>query len=198
MNNVIKRLFDIVGSSVLLLVTTPLFAMIYGVLVVSGSRPIFKQQRLGRWMQPFAIYKFTTMVRNADDYLSDHGLPTRDRITRVGKILRKTSLDELPQLFNILRGDMSFVGPRPVLESWRHKFHGDRTIRFTVRPGITGLAQINGRNTIPWSKRIEYDMEYTNTQSLALDIKILFKTFMQIIIGSDIVMDRNSGTMDDL
>ncbi|QDV75184.1 Undecaprenyl phosphate N,N'-diacetylbacillosamine 1-phosphate transferase [Planctomycetes bacterium K2D] len=138
------------------------------------------------------------MVHDADELLDNRGRVLGNRITRVGRFLRKTSLDELPQLLNIVRGEMSFVGPRPILPEHLGRYEGRGELRFRLRPGITGLAQVNGRNTIPWSRRVALDVEYVEQFSLALDLRIWMKTFVVVSKGSGVVMDRNPEVVDDL
>lgn len=190
-------MFDRIFGVLALVLLAPLIIIISIFIRIDG--PIFFfQQRLGKNGKIFTCIKFRTMILNADDYLDKNGLPTRDRVTKLGKILRKTSLDEIPQLFNIVFGQMSFVGPRPTLVSHWVKYNSLQKRRFEMLPGITGLAQINGRNDIPWSKRIEFDLQYIDNFSLWLDIKILIKTIKVVFQKKNIEMDRNSPEMDDL
>lgn len=184
---------------VLLVGLAPLIAIIsIAILSFDGHPVFFRQARLKDCRKDFQIWKFRTMIANADDFLSDEGVATRYRITRTGKWLRLLSLDELPQLINILRGEMSFVGPRPALPEHRHRYTEQQMRRLAMRPGVTGLAQVNGRNTLKWSKRIEYDIKYIESYSLLLDIKILLKTVVVVLFGKEIVIDRNADKVDDL
>lgn len=140
------------------------------------------------------------MIPNADALLDEHqkvgsGI---NRVTKVGEFLRKLSLDELPQVFNILTGEMSFIGPRPALYESMERYTAKQKERFLMKPGITGLTQVNGRNLLKWSRRIEYDNQYIENYSLWLDIKILFKTIKVVLLREGIVMDRNPDQVDDL
>ena len=168
-------------------------------IIILFEGPVFIfQPRLGKNGKVFNCLKFRSMIVNADNYIDSHGRPTRNRVTKFGSFLRRYSLDELPQLFNILKGQMSFVGPRPALVSHLERYTKEQKTRLNMKPGITGLAQINGRNNIPWSKRIEFDLEYISKFSLWLDIKILIKTAFIIFKTEDFILDRNPETADDL
>lgn len=174
-----KRVLDI---TVLAIVAIP--ALVVGVVcavaVLATSRgPIlFKQERVGRFGRPFTVLKFRTMT------VGDNPIfPDETRITRSGRWLRRFSLDELPQLINVARGDMSIVGPRPTLAYQVDRYSNRQRLRLAVRPGLTGLAQVNGRNTLNWSDRIEYDIEYVQRQSLWLDLTILVKTAKAVVSG---------------
>ncbi|WP_097668057.1 sugar transferase [Anaerosalibacter massiliensis] len=178
---IIKRILDFVISFIAFVVLSPLFLVLAILIRIDSEGSIFfKQERLGKNGKTFLIYKFRTMVDNAENIGT--GLFTNEddpRITKVGRFLRKTSLDELPQLINVLKGEMSIIGPRPPVPYYPYKYNEyseEQKLRFTVLPGITGYAQINGRNTLSWDERIEYDVEYVKKFSLLLDIKIAFKT----------------------
>lgn len=195
---VIKAVLDrIIAFSLLLLLLVPLLVLC-AVIWSSGGSPIYTQWRIGKGKENFKIYKFRTMHVNANELLNEAGEPIQNRVTRIGYFLRKYSIDEIPQLLNILIGDMSFIGPRPVLVDWGHKFIGNANKRFLVNPGVTGLAQVNGRNSIAWSVRVAFDIEYVEKISLYEDIKILFKTIKVVLLKKNIVMDRNPGAVDDL
>jgi lipopolysaccharide/colanic/teichoic acid biosynthesis glycosyltransferase len=174
----VKHLLDRLASGVFLCLFAPLLLGISLLIVLdSGWPPFFLQARVGRRGQPFNVYKFRTMVRDA----VHHGLATTvsqsdDRITRVGSFLRAWSLDELPQLLNVLKGEMSLVGPRPTLDYQVAQYSPYQRRRLEVKPGITGWAQVNGRNSLPWPKRIELDVWYVDHVSLWLDLRILFRT----------------------
>ncbi len=148
--------------------------------LTSKGPALFKQVRIGKNAKPFTMYKFRTMILEQYDEDGIEIMP-EDRITKVGKLLRKTSLDETPQLLNILNGTMSFVGPRPMLAYQIDRCIGEEKLRFEVKPGVTGLAQVNGRNNIDWTERIKYDVEYVKTLNFFLDIKILFKTIVSTV-----------------
>lgn len=170
-----KRFFDVTLSFLAIIILSPIFLLTYIFsLIFLGGNPIFKQYRPGKDGKIFALYKFRSMTNKKDK--EGNLLPDKDRITWWGKILRKTSLDELPQLFNILKGDMSIVGPRPRMVEECVFLDETQQDRFSVRPGITGWAQVNGRNTITFDKVVQFDKEYVEKISFGFDIKILFKT----------------------
>lgn len=185
-----KRVIDILGASVLIIILSPILLVIsLAIKLDSKGEIVFKQRRLGRYGKQFWIYKFRTMCVGAENMGDGQYCKQGDsRVTRVGKILRKTSLDELMQLFNILKGDMSFIGPRPPLtyHPWSiDEYTPEQMKRFDVRPGITGLAQISGRKHLEWPKRIEYDVKYVENISLWLDIKICFITAFKVLFMLD-------------
>ena len=165
-----------------------------------GGCVFLKQERLGLDGKLFRMFKFRSMVENADGLLgADGSVDGRvNRITPVGRILRRSSLDELPQLFNILVGEMSLIGPRPALPSHWFRYTEDQKRRVRMRPGITGWAQVHGRNRLPWSMRIVYDNEYIDRYSWILDLKIVWMTVCQICVGKDMILDRNPREVDDL
>lgn len=188
-----------VAAFLLLILSLPIFIVTtVAIKLDDGGRVFFLQDRLGKYGEIFQVFKFRTMIENADNYLDQNGMPTKDRITRVGRILRLYSIDELPQIFNILKGDMSFIGPRPALVSHWNRYTEFQKRRVEILPGITGLAQVNGRNNLPWSERIKLDIDYIDNQSFLLDLKILYKTFVVILKGKGVSMDRNASTVDDL
>src|SRR5690625_1236087 len=171
----LKRIFDIVVSIVLLI--TFLIPIIITSLLIClnlGSPIIFKQKRPGLHGKPFYIYKFRTMTNEKDE--SGQLLPNEERMTKLGNVLRKLSLDELPQLFNVLKGDISLVGPRPLLMEYLELYTPEQARRHDVKPGITGWAQVNGRNAISWEDKFKYDVWYVDNQSFWLDLKIIFMT----------------------
>ena len=175
-----KRFFDILLSSIGLIVAAiPMMFTAIGVRIFLGKPVIFKQERVGRNEKHFFIYKFRTMTDKRDE--NGELLPDSERFTKFGKILRKTSLDELPQLFNVLKGDISLIGPRPMMPKYIPSDAEVRKNRFSIRPGITGKAQINGRTNITYSERFAYDVEYAKTISLGGDLKLLFGTAFLII-----------------
>jgi len=197
MQLIIKHILDRFFSISLFIVLLPLMLLI-SILIRADGPILFTQPRLGKDGRVFNIIKFRTMIVNADDYLNSNGAPNRDRVTKIGKILRTTSLDEIPQLFNIILGQMSFIGPRPTLVSHWNRYTKEQKKRSKMLPGITGWAQVCGRNEIPWSKRIELDIEYINNFSLWFDTVIVFKTINVIFRGKNIVIDRNTSSVDDL
>ena len=180
-----KRFFDVGLALVLFALTLPVFAVLYVFLSVyyKGS-PFFYQERPGLQGVRFYVIKFRSMIDAFD--AEGRPLPDKDRITSVGIFLRKTSLDELPQLINVLRGDMSFIGPRPLLTRYLPYYTEREMTRHHVRPGITGLAQVNGRNFLDWKDRLELDARYVEDLSFSLDVYILLRTAVKVFQGSDI------------
>ena len=175
-----KRIFDITLSVALLLVLSPLMCAIGLAIWLTMGRPIlFRQKRPGRHGHPFTIYKFRTMIeaKDRDGVL----LPDSQRLTPLGRWLRSTSLDELPELWNVVKGDMSLVGPRPLLMEYLDLYTPHQARRHEVRPGITGWAQVNGRNCLTWEQKFEYDVWYVDNRSLWLDLKILAMTVWKVI-----------------
>lgn len=184
---VAKRVLDVAMSLVLLAVLSPVMALAAVAVLVSMGRPVFfKQTRIGFHEKPFLLIKFRTMTEERDE--RGQLLPESTRLTRVGRILRKTSIDELPQLWNVLRGDMSLVGPRPLFPEYLPYYTERERKRHLVRPGITGLAQVRGRNLLQWDQRLELDVQYVETRTLALDLKILFETVRQVLRCRDVVV----------
>lgn len=189
----IKRLFDITAASAALVALSPVYALTaYKVKKNLGSPVLFRQTRPGLDGKPFEMIKFRTMR----DAVDTEGNPLEDseRLTDFGKALRNSSLDELPELWNVVKGDMSLVGPRPLLMEYLPLYSKEQARRHKVRPGITGYAQINGRNTIGWDKKFELDTWYVDNQSLWLDIKILLKTVKKVVI-KDGISEEGEATM---
>ena len=186
-----KRLLDFVLSLLAIIVLSPVL-LITALLVRSklGSPVIFKQERPGKNEKIFTLYKFRTMTDEKDE--EGNLLPDEIRLTRFGKLLRSTSLDELPELFNILKGDMSIVGPRPLLVSYLPYYTEKEKHIHDVRPGLTGLAQVKGRNYIAWDERFKIDVEYVENLSFVLDIKIIFETVLIVLKKSDIATDTRT------
>jgi lipopolysaccharide/colanic/teichoic acid biosynthesis glycosyltransferase len=180
-----KRLMDILVASIVLILFSPiiLFSLLIQWIEI-GSSPVFIQTRPGKNEVPFNIIKLKTMNEKRDS--KGNLLPDIDRITRFGRFLRSASIDELPQLINVLKGDMSFVGPRPLLMEYLNDYNEEQRKRHNVRPGITGLAQVNGRNKISWEEKFSYDIEYVKKMSLLLDFNILLKTVKKVLYNSDI------------
>lgn len=183
-----KRTFDFTVSFGALILLSPVI-LITALLIRSkiGSPVIFKQQRPGLNGNPFYVYKFRSMTDQRD--ANGELLPDDIRLTSFGKILRKLSLDELPQLLNVVKGDMSFVGPRPLLMEYMSLYNERQLKRHDVRPGITGWAQVNGRNAISWEKKFEYDVWYVENRSFWLDMKILVMTVMKVFKSEGISQD---------
>ena len=179
-HDALQRGFDVVASGALLAALSPVLLVVaLGVLINLGRPILFKQARPGKHGHVFELYKFRTMKNTvaADGTL----LPDEDRLTPFGRALRSTSLDELPGLVNVFIGQMSFVGPRPLLVEYLPLYNAEQARRHEVRPGITGLAQVNGRNTLTWEEKFEYDVRYVDERSLWLDIRIMFATVGAII-----------------
>ena len=186
----IKRMLDFLIALVGLVVASPIL-LIVAVLVRTklGSPVLFTQERPGKDEKTFKLYKFRSMSDASDE--QGNLLPDKDRLTPFGKMLRATSLDELPELFNILKGDMSLIGPRPLLVSYLPWYTEREQLRHTVRPGLTGLAQVSGRNSLVWDKRLEKDVEYVEHLSFMMDLKILFMTVKKVVCKDDVAEDTN-------
>lgn len=182
-----KRPLDIILSLIAIIVLSPIFVIV-AVLVRTklGSPIFFKQQRPGLNEEIFMMYKFRTMTDEKDK--EGNLLPDSERLTNFGKLLRSTSLDELPGLLNVLKGDMSVIGPRPLLVRYLDYYHTSEKARHHVRPGLSGLAQVNGRNSLDWDKRLALDIEYVENISLMLDIQIILKTILKVIKKEGIVV----------
>ncbi|MEN6372102.1 MAG: sugar transferase [Armatimonadota bacterium] len=191
----LKRSFDIMISSVAIVLLLPFLFIVAGLVAVSMGFPVlFCQERPGRNGKIFKMYKFRTM-RNTYDK-AGKPLPDAQRLTRLGRLLRATSVDELPELFNVLKGNMSLVGPRPLLPKYMPYYTDRERLRHSVRPGITGYAQIKGRNTLCWDERLAYDVWYVENWSFGLDIKILFNTLLAVFIREGVVVDAQSVMMN--
>jgi lipopolysaccharide/colanic/teichoic acid biosynthesis glycosyltransferase len=188
MKNIIKRTFDIVVSGILLIILSPIIWLVSRKIAKHlGTPVIFKQKRPGLHGQVFEMIKFRSM-RDAND-VDGNPLPDSERLTPFGEKLRNSSLDELPGLLNVFKGHMSLVGPRPLLVEYLPLYSKEQTQRHNVKPGITGWAQVNGRNALSWEKKFELDVWYVNNQSFWLDIKILFLTVKKVFAQSDINAD---------
>lgn len=175
-----KRVLDFTAATIGFVIAFPVFLIITLFLYIANSgKPFFIQKRPGKNGKIFSIIKFKTM----NDKKDTNGvlLPDADRLTKVGSFVRKTSLDEIPQLINVIIGDMSLIGPRPLLTNYLHLYNDFQNRRHEVRPGITGWAQVNGRNAISWDKKFEYDVWYVDNISFLVDIKILFMTVLKVI-----------------
>jgi len=191
----IKRILDFILSFIALILISPLFIVIVVFLsIANNGKPFFIQVRPGLNEQLFSLYKFKTM----NDKVDDNGklLSDKDRLTKIGKFVRTTSLDELPQLINVLKGEMSLIGPRPLLIKYLERYTKQQKTRHNVRPGITGWAQINGRNTISWERKLEFDCYYVNNLSFKLDFKIIVLTLIKVIKREGI-NGNNSATSEE-
>ena len=176
----VKRLFDIAVATLLLVVLLPVIFLVFVLIRVKMGGPVlFRQTRPGLNGNPFSIYKFRTMFEQVDEV--GNPLPDGVRLTDLGRFLRKTSLDEIPQLFNVVNGDMSLVGPRPLLMEYLPLYSSEQARRQLVKPGITGWAQVHGRNTIDWQDRFDLDVWYVENASFMLDIKILCMTALKVL-----------------
>lgn len=188
--NGIKRLLDIILSGMGLLCLSPAYVIVaFLVRVKLGSPIIFRQERPGYREKIFTLCKFRTMTDARD--ASGELLPDSERLTKFGAFLRSSSLDELPELWNIFKGDMSLIGPRPLLVSYLPYYTERERLRHTVRPGLTGLAQVSGRNYIEWDKRLEKDVQYVENLSFLLDARILFKTVKTVFTKEDVAVDTD-------
>jgi lipopolysaccharide/colanic/teichoic acid biosynthesis glycosyltransferase len=177
---IIKPVFDFFSALLGLVLLIPFFLLItFFLFFANDGKPFFFQSRPGKNGKIFKIVKFKTMNDRKDE--NGKLLPDSERLTKVGKFVRKTSLDEIPQLLNVIKGDMSLIGPRPLLTQYLHLYSDFQNRRHEVKPGITGWAQVNGRNAISWDKKFEFDVWYVDNVSLFLDIKILFKTVLKVI-----------------
>lgn len=190
-SNYFKRVFDVIISLVAFIILLPVFLVVCSILLIANNgSPFFIQARPGLHEKIFNVIKFKTMNDKKDK--SGNLLSDAKRLTAVGKFIRKTSLDEIPQLINVIKGDMSLVGPRPLLIRYLPYFTAEEKLRFSVMPGITGLAQISGRNLLKWDKRLALDVEYVKNQSFILDYKIILKTVYNVFTSKNIVIDPES------
>jgi sugar transferase EpsL len=186
-----KRAFDLAVGSPISLVCCPVIALLAAALRIVLGRPVlFRSERIGLHGEPFQFYKFRTMTNACDD----HGrlLPDRDRMTDLGGRLRRFSLDELPQLWSVLKGDMSLVGPRPLLPEYMPRYTPFQRRRHEVKPGITGWAQVNGRNGLTWEQKFELDVWYVDHWSLWLDVRILWMTLRKVVCGEGISQEGHA------
>ena len=187
----IKRLLDIMISGVTLLVLSPVYLILAILIRVKlGSPVIFHQERPGKDEKIFTLCKFRTMTDERDE--NGNLLPDNMRLTKFGKLLRSTSLDELPELWNIFKGDMSLIGPRPLLVSYLPYYTEEEKLRHIVRPGLTGLAQVSGRNFLDWDNRLKKDVEYVKNLSFLMDLKVIFLTVKVVFVKENVAEDTNS------
>lgn len=197
-----KRLLDIIIASIALILLSPLYAFVaYKVKKNLGSPVLFRQVRPGLHGKPFEMIKFRTMRDAVDE--QGNPLPDSERLTPFGQMLRSTSLDEMPELWNVIKGDMSIVGPRPLLMEYLPLYNTEQAKRHNVRPGMTGHAQVNGRNAISWEEKFKLDTWYVENQSVWLDFKIMLKTVKKVLAKDDIneageaTMTKFTGTQSD-
>lgn len=186
----VKRLLDIIISGVALIILSPVFLVLSILIRIKLGSPVtFHQERPGYREEIFTLCKFRTMTDERDE--NGKLLPDSVRLTKFGKLLRATSLDELPELWNIFKGDMSLIGPRPLLVSYLPYYTEKERLRHTVRPGLTGLAQVSGRNYIDWDKRLEKDVEYVENLTFLMDIKVILLTIKVVLSHSDVAEDTS-------
>ena len=190
-----KRVFDFILSLTAIIILSPVLLLltVIGAFLMGGN-PFFTQERPGKDGKIFKLVKFRSMNNKRDD--RGELLPDEKRLTYYGKFLRNTSLDELPELINILKGDMAIVGPRPLLVRYLTRYNKTQARRHEVRPGLTGLAQVNGRNAISWEEKFRYDVEYVDNLSLMLDIKIILMTVLKVV-KRDGISSESSATMEE-
>lgn len=182
----IKRCFDVCVCGICTIIISPFWLIIVILMKLTMPGPIlFKQERIGKNFKPFMVLKFRTMKVDKEAEKNFKIEKDLERITTLGKILRRTKLDETPQLINVLRGDMSIVGPRPTVRQRVEEFHEGQEVRLSMTPGLTGISQVSGNVLLSWPRRIEYDCEYVRKFNLFLDLKIIFKTVMVIIYGEE-------------
>lgn len=194
----IKHGLDRLAAAFLLTLLSPLLTLIAVLIKLEdGGCILFRSQRAGLNGIPFRLGKFRTMIPDADRFLDAEGRPVRDRVTRVGKYLRRWSLDELPQLLNVVRGEMALIGPRPVPLEYAEQMNRRQQLRFSMRPGLTGLAQVSGRHRLSWSERVKLDVKYVESFSLTLDLKILART-IPTILDADTLIERGDPRKVDL
>jgi len=185
----LKRVLDFSTALILLMIIAPIFLLLIAFLAIANNgKPFFVQRRPGKSEKIFSIIKFKTM----NDLKDEQGnlLPDKDRMTPVGTFVRKTSLDEIPQLINVLKGDMSLIGPRPLIIEYLPVYNETQKKRHNVRPGITGWAQVNGRNSITWKKKFEYDVWYVENCSFLIDLKILGLTLKKVLKKEDVNLSQ--------
>lgn len=187
----LKRIIDFVTALIMLILLSPLLLLIsFFIKLADGEAILYKQKRPGKDGKIFTIYKFKTMIQKTH---AEDGTPLTDmeRVTKLGKLLRRTSMDELPQLVNIIKGEMSFIGPRPLLVRYLNHYTTFQMRRHEVRPGISGWAQVNGRNLTTWKNRLSMDVWYVDNISFILDIQILYKTFRNVFSGVGVNRDAD-------
>jgi lipopolysaccharide/colanic/teichoic acid biosynthesis glycosyltransferase len=186
-----KRIGDFIAASIGLIILTPIISLItITSIFIYNGKPFFFQKRAGFKEKAFRIVKFKTMTNTVD--ANGELLPDVDRLNKWGSFLRKSSLDEIPQLFNVIKGDMSIIGPRPLMINYLPYYTSEEKKRHEVLPGITGLAQINGRNTIDWDLKLKYDCQYVKKLSFTNDFKILWETVINVISSKDVIIDTYS------
>jgi lipopolysaccharide/colanic/teichoic acid biosynthesis glycosyltransferase len=198
MNEPLRRAFDVLVSATVLALTSPVVTLaILAIRLESKGHPIYRQRRIGRHGEPFDVLKLRTMVSGAEKMGAGLAVDDGDtRITRVGALLRRTSIDELPNLVNVLRGEMSIIGPRPTVPVQVAQYTDRQRGRLALKPGITGWAQVNGRASLPWPQRIELDLWYVEHATLALDLRILWLTVRMLVTGHGLYKGETGGWVD--
>ena len=195
--NIFKRVFDFIAAFIGLIILSPIILVLVIILLfINNGHPFFFQERPGKNQKIFKIIKFKSMTDKKD--AKGNLLPYEQRVTKFGRFIRKTSLDEIPQLFNILIGDMSLVGPRPLRVQYLPYYTREEQIRHSVKPGVTGLAQISGRNLISWDAKLEKDIKYVKTISFLNDIVIIIKTIKKVLIPINIELPTDMLDLDEL
>ena len=192
----IKRIIDFILAGLALIILTPIILILWIWLTIAnkGAGAFFFQGRPGKDEKIFKIYKFKSMTDERDS--EGNLLPDIKRLTKIGRFIRKMSLDELPQLWNVFKGDMSFIGPRPLLTRYLNVYTDREKLRHSVRPGITGLAQISGRNDLNWNQRLELDAQYAEKMSFLLDVKIIYKTIIKVIKHEGVIIEKKENYLD--
>ncbi|WP_338358906.1 sugar transferase [Yeosuana marina] len=194
---IIKKLIDVFFAFIGLLLLSPIFTIVFLILMfLNNGKPFFFQRRPGKNEKIFKIIKFKSMTDKKDP--NGNLLPDSERMTKFGSFIRKTSLDEIPQLINILKGDMSLIGPRPLRVRYLPYYTEEERIRHTVRPGVTGLAQVSGRNLLSWDEKLVLDIEYVNNISFSKDLNIFLKTIRKVFVTRGIELDSNMLNLDEL
>jgi lipopolysaccharide/colanic/teichoic acid biosynthesis glycosyltransferase len=192
---VTRRAVDLLGGTLGLILAAPLIALAaLAIRIESPGHPIYRQRRIGKDGKPFEVLKLRTMVDGAEHFGAGLAIDQDDpRITKVGALLRRTSLDELPNLWNVLKGEMSFIGPRPTIPVQVSQYTERQRLRLSIKPGITGWAQVHGRASLPWGERIELDLHYIEHRSLWLDLRILWRTFAIVLAGKGLYKGQTGG-----
>ncbi len=194
----LRQCADRLIALIAVILLSPIILVAVLIVISDGGPAIFRQKRLGKHARVFSVIKLRTMIVDADKYLDEAGMPTRKRTTWAGDFLRKSSIDELPQLINIVKGDMALIGPRPILPRMLPHMTERERRRFSVLPGVTGLAQVKGRNHLKWSRRFKYDVVYTQRMSLMLDLYIIWRTIQTVFKSENIAADINRDQVDDV
>ena len=196
---IIKRIVEIPLALIMLIVLSPIILIAVALVISDGGPAFFTQERVGRNQRIFKVIKLRTMVEDAEALLDTRSRATKNRITRFGAVLRKLSIDEFPQLINIVKGDMSLIGPRPILPRMLPYLTEREHRRFDIRPGLTGLAQVKGRNYLRWSRRFHYDIIYRDRMSFWLDFYVTVSTIQVLLFGTGTVsLDTNPDQVDDV